>query len=333
MSTERDERQRRAERAAAEGRLETAIAEYESLVAEQPRDLAAVNALGDLYVRAGRPGEALPFYMHVGDSYLREGFFSKAAGFYKKVIKLAPDAETPVLRLVDALEQQRLLVEARGQLLTLAQARARRGDSAGAQDLYARITLLEAAQVAAATAKPDAAQRDAAPALPSPGPPEAAMAAVAQGPETPEPAEAPTLEDVFERLREEARPPRGTEGRQQVAVGRTFLAAGMTEPALEAFGRACADADARAVAALALGETYEDLGDPASALEWYERAADAQESPEGERLAAMRRLAEFLEGAGEPVRALAVWLEVSTLCPDDREASDRVARLAAEEGR
>ena len=53
------------------------------------------------------------------------------------------------------------------------------------------------------------------------------------------------------------------------------------------------------------------------------------QSAERERLDAMRRLAHVLELANEQVRALAVWLEVQTLQPDDVEAADRVTRLSS----
>jgi tetratricopeptide (TPR) repeat protein len=147
------------------------------------------------------------------------------------------------------------------------------------------------------------------------------------------PARPATLEGVFDRLREEASPRRGTEGRQLVALGHTYLAAGMVEAAIETFRKATLDGEARALAAMALSETYDELEDPAQALEWLEHGADAQESPETERLDAMRRLAEALDRGGEPERALAVWLEVATLRPQDPQAARAVTRLSGEQRR
>jgi tetratricopeptide (TPR) repeat protein len=484
-----------------QGQIETAIAEYGALVTEQRRDLSSANALGDLLVRAGRSPEALPLYLHVADSYLKEGFFSKAAGFYRKVLKFMPDDEGISLRLAEALAQQGLLVEAKAQVLAVAQARRGRGDTAGADQLVLRVAELdpqdlgvgaEAARLLARRGDPAGVERmahlvdalrsagrtgeavallrdlvdhevasgryeaaaaalrehlatdpadvavlerlveicsdaelddqlgaaqerlseaylglgqlgkarfvleelvlddpdDAARRMrlasvlialgepepqaaidrlldleaadlacesegeaprPESGPPPttggevdltAALNALAslvdaqptpagsaQFPELPETPE--TLEDVFGRLREEASPRRGTEGRQQLALGRTYLAAGLVEAAIEAFRRAVLDPETRATAAVALAEAFEELEDRTTSLEWLERGADALESPDAERADAMRRLAQALEADGEPDRALAVWLELVTLCPDDPQATDGVARLSA----
>ncbi len=121
-----------------------------------------------------------------------------------------------------------------------------------------------------------------------------------------------------------------TEGRQLLALGRTYLAAGLVEAALDAFQRAALDPEARAAAALALAETSDDLEDHDASLEWLERGADAAESPDDERVDAMRRLGEALEARGEPDRALAVWLEVVTLRADDQQAARAIERLSAE---
>jgi predicted Zn-dependent protease len=127
LSSERDQRLLRAEKAVRQGSIDAAIAEFAALVTEQPDDLSSANALGDLLVRAGRIPEALPLYLHVGDAYLREGFFSKAAGFYRKVLKFSPEDEGTALRFAEALAQQRLVVEARSQLRAVEQARRRLG--------------------------------------------------------------------------------------------------------------------------------------------------------------------------------------------------------------
>lgn len=328
MSIEREQRLKRAETAVRQGRIDTAIAEYEALVAEQPEDLSAGNALGDLLVRAGRSPEALPHYRRVGDIYLREGFFSKAAGFYRKVLKFVPHDEDATLRLAQALAEQGLSVEARTQLLNAVQLRRRRHDDAGADELLVRAAELDPKHLDAPSAEGDVPS--APEAIPTPVAEPGAVPGDILAEERGEMPEEPrTLEAVFDRLRVEAGPRRGTEGRQLLALGRTYLAAGMAEAAIETFRRAAQDGEARAVAAVALSETYEELEEPALALEWLEHAADAQESPEADRLDASRRLAEMLERAGEPERALAVWLEIVTMNPGDVQAAGRIARLSS----
>jgi tetratricopeptide (TPR) repeat protein len=629
LSTERDHRLRRAETAVRQGRIDVAIGEYHSLLQEQPGDLAVANALGDLYTRAGQPGDAVACYLRVADAHLKEGFFAKAAGFYKKILRLTPEDEVPALRLADALAQQGLLVEAKAQLLAIEHARRVRGDGAGAdeilltladldpRDLSARLDaarllilagdprgpdrlqaivealnaggraaealdlmrelvqasprdvgrrlslvdallargdaasalqvlrehpqesdpwvtrraleltlvhapepeareavtrwltahagvpghldefwrglaaaaptrrrlvvdacmdaalaagdardaerlvrallseeprdvpallrlveicvdgglhgVLAAAQVQLADAyvaagrlrearvvledlllrSPDdrgcrdrlvpvlaglgvgdpdgaidellalddedeevaAAASGAGETIDAPGtaghvgasrgaaaPADAATVHVLLGPEEvdltpalnalaageislgpgeptsvgagawPDPRVS-SLEAVFERMRADASPPRGTDGRVQLALGRTYFAAGMLDEALATFQRAAQDAEARAAASVAIGETHEEQDNLPAAIEWFERGADASESPEADRIDAMRHLGEALEAASEPVRALAVWMELLTLRPSDRQASRHVARLSGGDGR
>jgi tetratricopeptide (TPR) repeat protein len=143
----------------------------------------------------------------------------------------------------------------------------------------------------------------------------------------------PTLEAVFDEMRASARPSRGTEGRRHLALGRTYFAAGMVDEALDAFHKAAQDAEARAAASVAIGEACEERDDLPAAIDWFERGADAAESPEADRADAMRHLGEALEAIDEPARALAVWMELLSLRPSDRQASRHVARLSAEPGR
>jgi tetratricopeptide (TPR) repeat protein len=139
----------------------------------------------------------------------------------------------------------------------------------------------------------------------------------------------PPLESVFDEFRMKAATTRDVDGRQQLALGRTYLAAGLTDQAVAAFERAAHDADVLAEASVALGDLYEEVPDLGRAIEWFERGADAAHGTEAERIGAMRRLAMALEAANESARALAVWLEIQTLQPDDPEAPSRVLRLSS----
>ena len=135
----RAERLRRAESLVASGQLDAALAEYEALVAEHPRDLVSANAHGDLYVRAGHPDRARPHYEHVADSHAKEGFFARAAGFYKKVLKLVPDDAVVLAKLAEVMARQGLVVEAVTHFRSLERLLARRGDARGAAQVAARI--------------------------------------------------------------------------------------------------------------------------------------------------------------------------------------------------
>lgn len=150
MPADRDDALRRAEKLLRQGRLDAALAEYARLVEQHPADLTAANALGDLYVRAGAPDRAIPLFLRVADAHLREGFYAKAAGFYKKILKLRPADEAALLGLAEACLAQRLVVDARACLATVADLRRRRHDVDGLADVLIRIADLDPQNVEAA---------------------------------------------------------------------------------------------------------------------------------------------------------------------------------------
>jgi tetratricopeptide (TPR) repeat protein len=150
VSADRDDALRRAEKLLRQGRLDAALAEYARLVEQHPGDLASANTLGDLYVRAGASDRAIPLFMRVADAYLREGFYARAAGFYKKVLKLRPAEEAALLGLAEACLAQRLVVDARNCLTTVAGLRRRRQDADGLAEVLIRIADLDPQDVEAA---------------------------------------------------------------------------------------------------------------------------------------------------------------------------------------
>lgn len=150
MSADRDDALRRAEKLLRQGRLDAAVAEYTRLVEQDPADLSSANALGDLYVRAGASDRAIPLFMRIADAHRREGFYARAAGFYKKVLKLRPAEEAALLGLAEVCLAQRLLVDARACLTTVADLRRRRRDADGLAEVLIRIADLDPQDVEAA---------------------------------------------------------------------------------------------------------------------------------------------------------------------------------------
>jgi tetratricopeptide (TPR) repeat protein len=140
---DRDETLRRAERLLRENRPDAAAEQYARVVASTPGDLATANALGDLYVRMGRPDLAMPIYLQVAEAFHREGFYARAAAYYRKILKHEPGSEPVLLRLADACHAQRLDVEARGCLHAVLDARQRRGDGTGADQVVVRLADLD----------------------------------------------------------------------------------------------------------------------------------------------------------------------------------------------
>jgi tetratricopeptide (TPR) repeat protein len=122
---------RKAEKLLRQGKLDLAIAEYHSVVEDQPTDWNTANALGDLYFRAGQVDKAVGHYARIADNLASEGFTPKAVALYRKILKIKPDEERAMWHLGQISARQGLLVEARSQFLALAERRRSRGDRRG----------------------------------------------------------------------------------------------------------------------------------------------------------------------------------------------------------
>lgn len=90
MSIDRDATLKSAEKLLRQGKLEAAIAEYVRLIAAQPGDWSSINALGDLYVRAGQIDRAVSQFARVADHLVRERSLPKASAVYKKILRISP---------------------------------------------------------------------------------------------------------------------------------------------------------------------------------------------------------------------------------------------------
>lgn len=104
-----------AEKFVQQGKLQNAIAEYEKVLKQDPRDLTVLNTIGDLYARLGRGDLAADYFRKVGEAYSSDGFVVKAIAIFKKLTKLNPSALDSVVRLAELYTQQGLYNDARAQ--------------------------------------------------------------------------------------------------------------------------------------------------------------------------------------------------------------------------
>src|SRR5437868_10064422 len=109
-----------AEKFVQQGKLQNAIAEYEKVLKQDPKDLTVLNTIGDLYARLGRADLAVDYFRKVGDAYSSDGFVVKAIAIYKKLTKLNPTALDSVVRLAELYTQQGLYNDARAQYSAVA---------------------------------------------------------------------------------------------------------------------------------------------------------------------------------------------------------------------
>jgi Flp pilus assembly protein TadD len=82
VAIDRNAALKQAEKLLRQGKLDGAIDQYVRLIEEEPEDWNAINALGDLYLRANKHDLAADQFVRVGDHQFSEGFFSKAAALY-----------------------------------------------------------------------------------------------------------------------------------------------------------------------------------------------------------------------------------------------------------
>lgn len=157
MAIDRDTTLRKAEKLLRQGRLDQAIAEYQKVIQDQPRDWSTVNTLGDLFVRAAQLERGVEHFTRIADHLFEEGFLPRAAAVYKKILKLRPDEEHSALRAAEISERQGLLADAKAALLQLAERRARRGDRRGAAEIHLKVGALDLSDVTAGVAAARAA--------------------------------------------------------------------------------------------------------------------------------------------------------------------------------
>jgi tetratricopeptide (TPR) repeat protein len=134
---------RNAERFVAQGKLRSAIAEYRSVVENDPRDMSTLNMLGDLHAKNGDKRDAVNCYMQVAEYYSNQGFAQKAIAVYNKVTKIQPDSPDVTAKLADLHRSKGSLSEARSHYLSLAEHYKKNGRRLEALAMYKQIALLD----------------------------------------------------------------------------------------------------------------------------------------------------------------------------------------------
>lgn len=126
-----------------QGKWDKAIAEYQAILKADPGDLTVCNNLGDLYARAGKPGDAIEKYLKLGDLYRADGLSVKAIAVYKKIGKLDPNRTEAYLACADLYQEQGLVGEAKVQLATVVEHYHKAGDTTKVIEVYQRLAQLD----------------------------------------------------------------------------------------------------------------------------------------------------------------------------------------------
>lgn len=134
---------RSAERFVAQGKIRSAIAEYRSVVDNDPRDIATLNMLGDLYAKNAEKRDAVQCYFQVADHYNAQGFAQKAIAIYNKISRIQPDSIEVSVKLAELHRSKGALSEARSHYTMLAEHYEKNGKRLDALAMYKQIALLD----------------------------------------------------------------------------------------------------------------------------------------------------------------------------------------------
>ncbi len=125
------------------GKYQSAIEEYRQIAQADPSDVTTLNTLGDLFVKVGQTSEAIASFMHIAEHYRVSGFYLKSIAMLKKVSKLDTGNIDVSLKLATLYAQQKLIVDARHQYLSVAEHYIREGQTKQALEIYQRIADLD----------------------------------------------------------------------------------------------------------------------------------------------------------------------------------------------
>jgi tetratricopeptide (TPR) repeat protein len=159
--------------------------------------------------------------------------------------------------------------------------------------------------------------------------PPTALAGTKKGSRMPDQPERSNLDEVFRDFRDEvSRQTAADEAEQHYKVAMTYREMGMLDDAVRELELAARAPRLRFEAASSLARLVRDRGDVPSAIDWFERAAEAPApTPEAGR-ALLYELGQALENCGEVARALAVYLELQADAGDYADLKPRIERLS-----
>jgi len=144
-----------AERYLRQNKLQFAITEYEKILQAEPRDLAILNTVGDIYARLGQNEKAIERFRVVGESYANDGFLLKAIALYKKITKLDPNGLAAMEKLAELYRKQGLVGDARSMLLLAAEVYTRKGQTKETLRLLKQLVLFDPENVQVITRTAD----------------------------------------------------------------------------------------------------------------------------------------------------------------------------------
>lgn len=137
------------------------------------------------------------------------------------------------------------------------------------------------------------------------------------------------LDEVFKGIRDDSiRPGSADQSAQHMKLAHTYLEMGLVDEAIAALKTAVRSPRQRFEAASILGRLYRKRSEPADAVHWFERAAEAPAPNVEEGHSLMYDFGVALEETGETARALAIFMELYADAGAYRDVAERVDRLS-----
>ena len=282
------------------GAYDKAIATYQKILAEDPKDVRVLLKVGELQQKKGDDRAAAQAFEKVAETYAEQGFFLKSVAVYKQIVKLDPDDVRVNERLAALYQQLGLLSDAMSQYQFMAAAYEKAGDGAKLTDVLKRMVELDPDNIASSIKLGELYARagQAHPAL------ECFRRAAAY---LKKHNRADEYLKVSERLA--ALSPEDLDLTRELA--NIYLAKGDTKRALAKL-QLCFKADPKDVETLQLlALAFRDLGQSSKTLSVY------------------KELARVHEERGRPQEARTVWRKVQEIAPDDEDAAAALGSAAA----
>ena len=143
MSFDKVKAMRNAERFLSQGKIRSAISEYEKIVENDAKDFSTLNTLGDLYVKNSEANEAVVCYTKVAEHFSKQGFAQKAIAIYNKISRLKPNSADVSEKLAKLYQMKGSFAEARSHFVQLAEQYQRKGQKAEALEIWKQIAQLD----------------------------------------------------------------------------------------------------------------------------------------------------------------------------------------------
>lgn len=122
-----------------QGKIDSAIKQYEKILEIRPEDLEVRRIVGDLQLRENKEAEAVKQFEWIAEYYLKEGFFTKSIAMYKRISRISSDNDGVCFKLADLYTKQGLIIDSKQIYLDLADKYKRKNDYVKSLDMYKKI--------------------------------------------------------------------------------------------------------------------------------------------------------------------------------------------------